>query len=75
MTTRPATERTKAELDLELDRQLEDTFPASDPLKITRGSQTGGFSPKKDLPEAPKARKIKGAPLPRAPASVGKKRR
>ena len=28
--------RAKRKLDLELDRQLEDTFPASDPLKITR---------------------------------------
>ena len=27
----------KHELDKELDRQLEQTFPASDPLKITRG--------------------------------------
>lgn len=29
-------ERAKREVELELDRQLEDTFPASDPLKITR---------------------------------------
>lgn len=29
-------ERSKQELEKELDRQLEDTFPASDPLKITR---------------------------------------
>lgn len=27
----------KHKLDKELDRQLEQTFPASDPLKITRG--------------------------------------
>jgi len=27
----------KRELDDELDRQLEETFPASDPLKVTRG--------------------------------------
>ena len=33
-------ERTKRKLDLELDRELEDTFPASDALKITRGSVT-----------------------------------
>ncbi|WP_440639454.1 hypothetical protein ACSHT2_34090 [Bradyrhizobium sp. PUT101] len=31
-------QREKRELDEELDRQLQQTFPASDPLKITRGS-------------------------------------
>jgi hypothetical protein len=29
-------ERSRQKLDLELDRELEGTFPASDPLKITR---------------------------------------
>ena len=29
-------ERSKQKLDLELDRELDATFPASDPLKITR---------------------------------------
>lgn len=29
-------EQAKRKLDVELDRQLEDTFPASDALKITR---------------------------------------
>jgi hypothetical protein len=29
-------QRSKQELEKELDRQLEDTFPASDPPKITR---------------------------------------
>jgi hypothetical protein len=29
-------QRAKRETDLRLDRELEDTFPASDPLKITR---------------------------------------
>jgi hypothetical protein len=29
-------QRTKRKLDLELDKELEDTFPASDALKITR---------------------------------------
>jgi hypothetical protein len=29
-------ERAKRKLDLDLDRELEDTFPASDALKITR---------------------------------------
>jgi hypothetical protein len=31
-------QRKKRELDLELDKQLEGTFPASDPPKITRFS-------------------------------------
>jgi hypothetical protein len=31
-------ERLKRELDIELDRELEATFPASDPLKITLSS-------------------------------------
>jgi hypothetical protein len=29
-------ERVKRQLDLQLDRELQDTFPASDPLTITR---------------------------------------
>jgi hypothetical protein len=33
-------QRTKRKLDLELDKELEDTFPASDALKITRGRKT-----------------------------------
>ena len=40
-------EREKRELDLQLDEELEGTFPASDPLKITR------FSPKPRSPAAP----------------------
>ena len=31
-------ERAKRELDEELDRQLEQTFPASDPPKVTRST-------------------------------------
>ena len=33
-------QRAKRKLDEELDRQLEQTFPASDPPKITRTPQT-----------------------------------
>jgi hypothetical protein len=29
-------ERDKRQLDMQLDRELEDTFPASDPLTVTR---------------------------------------
>ena len=36
-------QREKRELDLQLDEELEGTFPASDPLKITRySSETPG---------------------------------
>lgn len=36
MSKRTKEEQEKHKLDLELDRELEDTFPASDALKITR---------------------------------------
>jgi hypothetical protein len=41
-------EREKRKLDEELDRQLDQTFPASDPLKVTRGA-----------PERPQSRRRK----------------
>lgn len=44
-------ERKKRKLDLELDRQLEDSFPASDALKITRRSPERHVTP--DTPAAP----------------------
>lgn len=36
MTEESINERDKRQLDLQLDRELLDTFPASDPLSITR---------------------------------------
>lgn len=36
MTDESLQERDKREMDLQLTRELEDTFPASDPLSITR---------------------------------------
>jgi hypothetical protein len=36
MTKEPINERDKRQLDLQLNRELLDTFPASDPLSITR---------------------------------------
>jgi hypothetical protein len=39
-------EREKRELDDELDRQLEQTFPASDPPKVTRSSPATQVTPK-----------------------------
>jgi hypothetical protein len=41
-------EREKRELDAELDRQLEQTFPASDPPKITRSTPYTEVEPKPD---------------------------
>lgn len=39
-------EREKRALDEELDRQLEDTFPASDPPKLTRDPRRRADAPK-----------------------------
>ncbi|MBS3652502.1 hypothetical protein KEU06_28370 [Pseudaminobacter sp. 19-2017] len=39
-------EREKRELDDELDRQLRETFPASDPPKITRSAPATRITPK-----------------------------
>ena len=39
-------QREKRKLDEELDRQLEQTFPASDPPKITRTPQPGQLTRK-----------------------------
>jgi hypothetical protein len=39
-------ERKKQELDDELDRQLEETFPASDPPKVTRSNPATQITPK-----------------------------
>jgi hypothetical protein len=39
-------ERERRELDEELDRQLEQTFPASDPLKVTRSSPAIQVTPR-----------------------------
>lgn len=39
-------QREKQELDDELNRQLEETFPASDPLKVTRSSPASQITPR-----------------------------
>jgi hypothetical protein len=41
-------EREKRELDKELDRQLEQTFPASDPPKVTRSTPSAQITPNPD---------------------------
>ena len=38
-------EQKKRALDAELDRELEDTFPASDPTKVTRGPARRRITP------------------------------
>jgi hypothetical protein len=40
------TQREKQELDDELNRQLEETFPASDPPKVTRSSPASQITPR-----------------------------
>ena len=39
-------QREKRELDDELNRQLEETFPASDPLKVTRSNPATQITPR-----------------------------
>ena len=39
-------QRAKRELEDELDRQLEETFPASDPPKVTRSTPATQVTPK-----------------------------
>ena len=41
-------EREKWELDKELDRQLEQTFPASDPPNVTRSTPSTQITPNPD---------------------------
>jgi hypothetical protein len=41
-------QREKREVDDELNRQLEETFPASDPLKVTRSIPATQITPKPD---------------------------
>jgi hypothetical protein len=41
-------QREKQELEDELNRQLEETFPASDPLKVTRSSPATQITPRPD---------------------------
>lgn len=48
-------EQKKRQLDLELDRELEDSFPASDALKITRRSPERHVMP--DTPATPRPEK------------------
>lgn len=48
-------EQKKHKLDLELDRELEDTFPASDALKITRRPPERHVTP--DPPATPRPEK------------------
>jgi len=52
-----ASQRETRQIEDELDRQLEETFPASDPLKITRSIPPSQVTPKKaDEAEEPESR-------------------
>ena len=44
-------QRERREVDDELNRQLEETFPASDPLKVTRSIPATQITPKPDAGE------------------------
>ncbi len=44
-------QREREAVDEELDRELEQTFPASDPLKVTRSSPDSQITPKPHLEE------------------------
>lgn len=44
--TRRREQRDREAVEEELDRQLEQTFPASDPLKVTRSSPGSQITPK-----------------------------
>jgi hypothetical protein len=44
-------QREKLELDNELTRQLEETFPASDPPKVTRSSPATQITPRSSTDE------------------------
>jgi hypothetical protein len=45
-------QREKREVDDELNRQLEETFPASDPPKVTRSSPASQITPRRDRRDA-----------------------
>ena len=47
-------EREKRDLDNELDRQLEQTFPASDPLKITLSIPASQITPRPETDDGEK---------------------
>lgn len=55
ITKKKVRERLKRDIDTELDRELEDTFPASDPPKITRGrpAALAAESEREGLPAEP----------------------
>jgi hypothetical protein len=46
MPTETKTRRKRSEIEAELDRELEQSFPASDPPQITRGDPDAEITPK-----------------------------
>jgi len=61
--TREASERA---LEDELDRELEDTFPASDPLKVTRSKPARRITPRGRPPVVKQKSRRKGDKTPDA---------
>ena len=53
--------RERQALDDELDRQLEQTFPASDPPKVTRSAPASQMTPKPPIDEVGKRDQVSGA--------------
>ena len=53
--------RERQALDDELDRQLEQTFPGSDPPKVTRSAPATQMTPKPHIDEARKRDQVSGA--------------
>ena len=53
--------RERQALDDELDRQLEQTFPASDPPKVTRSAPATQMTPKPNIDKAAKRDPVSGA--------------
>jgi hypothetical protein len=54
--------RERQALDDELDRQLEQTFPGSDPPKVTRSAPATQITPKPRIQRATKSGQVRGVP-------------
>jgi len=54
MASNVTTDKSKAEVDKELDQALKDSFPGSDPVQLTDPSRGVGQAPKKPRPDPEK---------------------
>jgi hypothetical protein len=75
MPKRPKRDPEREKLDAELDRELEQTFPASDPPKVTRGPTCAQFTSGSGEPVSPPAATTSAPPsdsqAERADAPIG----